>query len=69
MSSNVIRIAHGAGGVLSNELISFITKNITFKNVNEGIGVKELDDGATIPLEDYEKEVVCLLYTSPSPRD
>ena len=58
MSSNVIRIAHGAGGVLSNELISFITKNITFKNVNEGIGVKELDDGATIPLEDYEKEVV-----------
>ncbi|NVM19030.1 MAG: hydrogenase expression/formation protein HypE [Candidatus Lokiarchaeota archaeon] len=58
MSSNVIRLAHGAGGVLSNELISFITKNITFKNVNEGIGVKELDDGATIPLEDYEKEVV-----------
>jgi hydrogenase expression/formation protein HypE len=26
--------------------------------VNEGIGVKELDDGATIPLDDYEKEIV-----------
>lgn len=57
-SSNVIRLAHGAGGVLQEELISFITKNITFKNVNKGIGVKELDDGATIPLEDYEKEIV-----------
>jgi len=78
-SSNVIRLAHGAGGVLQEELISFVTKNITFKNVNKGIGVKELDDGATIPLEEYEKEIVitadghtvypCLLYTSPSPRD
>jgi hydrogenase expression/formation protein HypE len=58
MSSNVIRLAHGAGGVLQEELISFVTKNITFKNVNDGIGVKELDDGATIPLEDYEKEIV-----------
>jgi len=26
--------------------------------VNNGIGVKELDDGATIPLDDYEKEIV-----------
>ncbi len=58
MSSNVIRLAHGAGGVVQEELISFLTKNITFKNVNEGIGVRELDDGATIPLEDYEKEIV-----------
>jgi hydrogenase expression/formation protein HypE len=57
-SSNVIRLAHGAGGVLQEELISFVTKNITFKNVNNGIGVKELDDGATIPLDDYDKEVV-----------
>lgn len=57
-SSNIIRLAHGAGGVLSNELISFVTKNITYKNVNEGIGVKELDDGATIPLDDYGKEIV-----------
>ena len=58
VSSNVIRLAHGAGGVLQEELISFVTKNITFKNVNKGIGVKELDDGATIPLDDYDKEIV-----------
>ncbi len=58
VSSNVITLAHGAGGKLQEELISFVTRNITFKNVNNGIGVKELDDGATIPLDDYEKEIV-----------
>ena len=57
-SSKIIRIAHGAGGVLQEELIDFITKDIPRKNVNNGIGVKELDDGATIPLSDYDKEIV-----------
>ncbi|MFX1363862.1 MAG: hydrogenase expression/formation protein HypE [Promethearchaeota archaeon] len=57
-SSNIIRLAHGAGGVLQEELIKFITKNIPFKKVNNGIGVEELDDGATIPLINYEKEIV-----------
>ncbi|MFX1591893.1 MAG: hydrogenase expression/formation protein HypE [Promethearchaeota archaeon] len=57
-SSNVIRLAHGAGGILQEELIEFITRNIPYKNVNNGIGVKELDDGATIPLENYDKEIV-----------
>jgi len=57
-SSNVIRLAHGAGGILQEELIKFITKNIPFKNVNNGIGIEELDDGATIPLVDYDKEIV-----------
>lgn len=57
-SSDVIRLAHGAGGVLQEELIEFITKNIPFKNVNNGIGVEELDDGATIPLDNYEREIV-----------
>ena len=57
-SSKIIRIAHGAGGVLQEELIEFITKDIPRKNVNNGIGVKELDDGATIPLSDYDKEIV-----------
>ena len=54
----MIRLAHGAGGVLQEELIEFITKNIPFKNVNNGIGVEELDDGATIPLNNYDKEIV-----------
>jgi len=56
--SSIIRLAHGAGGILQEELIKFITKNIHLKNVNDGIGVEELDDGATIPLEDYDKEIV-----------
>jgi len=58
VSSNVIRLAHGAGGVLQEELISFIVQNITYKNVNKGIGLEELDDGATIPFEDFEQEIV-----------
>jgi hydrogenase expression/formation protein HypE len=57
-SSKVVRLAHGAGGILQEELIKFITKDIVFKNVNNGIGVEELDDGATIPLENYDKEIV-----------
>ena len=57
-SSKIIRLAHGAGGVLQEELIKFITKDIPLKNVNSGIGVEELDDGATIPLKDYDKEIV-----------
>ncbi|MFX0038862.1 MAG: hydrogenase expression/formation protein HypE, partial [Candidatus Heimdallarchaeota archaeon] len=57
-SLKVIRLAHGAGGVLQEELIEFITKNIPFKNVNNGIGVEELDDGATIPLINNDKEIV-----------
>lgn len=57
-SSKVIRLAHGAGGVLQEELIKFITKGIFHKNYKNGIGVEELDDGATIPLDDYDKEVV-----------
>lgn len=58
LSSDIIKLAHGAGGVLQEQLISFVTKNITYKNVYNGIGVKELDDGATIPLSNYDKEIV-----------
>ena len=57
-SSKIIRLAHGAGGVLQEELIKFITKGISLKNINSGIGVEELDDGATIPLENYDKDIV-----------
>ena len=57
-SSSIIRLAHGAGGSMSQQLIEFITKNIPYKNVNNGIGVEELDDGSTIPLSNYDKEIV-----------
>ncbi|MFW9820737.1 MAG: hydrogenase expression/formation protein HypE [Candidatus Thorarchaeota archaeon] len=54
----VVKLAHGAGGILQEELIKFITENIPIKQVNNGIGIKELDDGATIPLKDYDNEIV-----------
>ncbi|TFF97721.1 MAG: hydrogenase expression/formation protein HypE [Promethearchaeota archaeon] len=57
-SEKIIRLAHGAGGILQEKLIRFITQDIPIKNINNGIGVEELDDGATIPLEGYDKEVV-----------
>ena len=57
-SSKIIRLAHGAGGILQEELINFITKDISFKKVNNGIGVEEMDDGASIPLENYDKEII-----------
>ena len=54
----MVQISHGSGGILQAELINFITKNISLKKVYGGIGVDELDDGATIPLEEYDKEIV-----------
>jgi hydrogenase expression/formation protein HypE len=57
-SSNIIRLAHGAGGILQEELINFIIKDIAIKKISNGIGVEELDDGATIPLKNYNQEIV-----------
>jgi len=57
-SPKIIRLAHGAGGVLQEELIKFITEGISLKNINNGIGVEELDDGATIPLKNYDKDII-----------
>jgi hydrogenase expression/formation protein HypE len=54
----VIRIAHGSGGILQAELIEFITKGIVKKSIYNGIGVADFDDGATIPLKNYDKELV-----------
>ena len=50
-----IGMSHGAGGEIMQELISdIILRNIKNKKVNEGVGLDELDDGASIPLGDYE---------------
>ena len=50
-----ISMAHGAGGEMMQSLISdIILNNIKNKKVDGGIGLGELDDGATIPLGDYE---------------
>lgn len=50
-----ISMAHGAGGEMMQSLISdIILSNIKNKKVDGGIGLGELDDGATIPFGDYE---------------
>jgi len=50
-----VLLAHGAGGTLMVELIKdIILKSISRRSVLNGIGLDEMDDGATIPLGDYE---------------
>lgn len=59
-----ITITHGAGGELMYELIKRILKAIKKDNVG-GIGLKELDDGATIPL-DIDSKAGSLVLTTDS---
>ncbi len=48
-------MSHGAGGGIMQGLISeIILGNLKNKRVNGGVGLDDLDDGATIPWEDYE---------------
>ena len=55
MSNDKIGMGHGAGGeVMGNLIAETILNNITKKSVNGGISLDALDDGATIPLGDYE---------------
>ncbi len=50
-----IGMNHGAGGEVMEKLIKeTILSNISKKSVNGGIGLEDLDDGATIPMDDYE---------------
>ncbi len=53
-----VQLGHGGGGTLQDELIQFITKNIPLKRIGDGIGVDAYDDGATIPLDDSDQEIV-----------
>lgn len=49
----VVELAHGAGGVAMGKLIKeIILPLIERRRVHSGIGLDELDDGATIPLGD-----------------
>ena len=55
MSEDKISMNHGAGGeVMANLISSAVLDNITKKRVNGGISLDALDDGATIPIGDYE---------------
>jgi hydrogenase expression/formation protein HypE len=50
-----IGMSHGAGGEVMQNLISdIILNNIHNKSVNGGVGLDDLDDGASIPLGEYE---------------
>jgi hydrogenase expression/formation protein HypE len=50
-----IGMSHGAGGEIMGKLISeTIVNNLSKKEVNGGIGLDALDDGATIPFGDFE---------------
>lgn len=50
-----ILLAHGAGGTIMVELIkSIILNNIRRRSVFDGIGLDDMDDGATVPLGTYE---------------
>lgn len=50
-----ISMSHGAGGEVMQGLISdIILGNLNNKQVNGGVGLDSLDDGATIPLGEYE---------------
>lgn len=55
MSDDKIGMNHGAGGeVMANLISKTVLDNLTKKSVNGGVSLDDLDDGATIPLGDYE---------------
>ena len=54
----IIQLGHGGGGILQGELIKFITEKIPIKKIANGVGVDAYDDGATIPLDNYDYEIV-----------
>ncbi len=54
----IVQLGHGGGGIMQGELIRYITENIPIKQISSGIGVDAYDDGATIPLDNYDYEIV-----------
>ena len=53
-----MQLGHGGGGIMQEELIRFITEKIPIKQIASGIGVDAYDDGATIPLENSDLDIV-----------
>ncbi|MHA1127078.1 MAG: hydrogenase expression/formation protein HypE [Candidatus Heimdallarchaeota archaeon] len=52
MKNEFVELAHGAGGKKMDELLELIMKNIVIRNVGDGIGLDEKDDGATVRIGD-----------------
>ncbi|MHA1271606.1 MAG: hydrogenase expression/formation protein HypE [Candidatus Helarchaeota archaeon] len=64
MEYDKIELAHGAGGSLTQKLIDeIILPTYTKKVIKDGIGLDDLDDGASIPLDDYEVIVTTDAHT------
>jgi hydrogenase expression/formation protein HypE len=57
-NDKVVLLSHGAGGILQEELIKFVTSSATIRQVGNGIGIDAFDDGATVPLQDSNFEIV-----------
>lgn len=50
-----VQLVHGGGGTAMNELLSrVLAPHFTLRRVQGGIGLDEMDDGATVPLGDLE---------------
>jgi hydrogenase expression/formation protein HypE len=56
--NGTITLSHGAGGLLTRQLIDFLVRGVERKNVNGGVGLREMDDGATIPIPGTDQVVV-----------
>ncbi len=54
----IVLLSHGAGGLLQEKLIKFITNGAKLREVNRGVGLDAFDDGATIPINNSEIEIV-----------
>lgn len=57
-SDTIIELNHGAGGSLMDNFLNSLLGIYKIKSINDGIGVDELDDGASIPLSDEKTLIV-----------
>ncbi len=53
-----IELNHGSGGSMMDKFLQALFKSYTLTSVSNGIGVLDLDDGATIPLSSGETLIV-----------
>lgn len=56
--TGTISLSHGAGGLMTQALVEFLTAGVLKKDVNGGVGLREMDDGATIPVPGSDTVVV-----------